>query len=153
MPVAHRHASFAFAVLLVTAGCDAEPAVPKLPTVSVTIGSKQYTLEVAADEPSREHGLMERDPIADDHGMVFVFPDERPRAFWMHHTRFPLDILYVDAKGTVVSVHRMRAYDESTTSRGGPAMYAIELRAGRAEACGVKAGDKIVLPTDLKANG
>ena len=147
-----RPAAFTIALLSAVAGCDADPATrpAPLPTVAMAIGSKRYTLEVAADEASREHGLMERDAIPDGRGMIFVFPDERPRGFWMHHTRFPLDILFVDVEGVVVSVHTMKAYDEQTTPSGGPAMYAIELPAGQAAAAGVKAGDTVTIPAAAK---
>jgi uncharacterized membrane protein (UPF0127 family) len=139
--------TFAAAVLSVAAGCDAEPATNPsgLPIASMTIAGKTYRLEVAADDASREHGLMERDALPADHGMVFVFPDEVPRNFWMHHTRFPLDIIFADHAGKVVSVHTMKPYDETNTPSNGPAKYAIELTAKAAAA--VKPGDQLTLPT------
>ena len=144
--------AFATALLAAVAGCDADPTTKPaaLPAVAMTVGTKRYTLEVAADEATRERGLMDRDGMPDDHGMIFVFPDERPRGFWMHHTRFPLDILFVDVEGVVVSVHTMKAYDEQTTPSGGPAMYAVELRAGQAAAAGVKTGDQLSIPPAAK---
>jgi uncharacterized membrane protein (UPF0127 family) len=144
---------FAAALLWAAAGCDGSSttAPSGLATVKMTIGSRVYTVEVADDEASREHGLMERDAMEADHGMIFVFPDAKERAFWMHHTRFPLDILYLRADGTVVSVATMLAYDEGTTPSHGAAQYAVELKAGQAAAAGVKAGDKLTLPPGLAA--
>jgi uncharacterized membrane protein (UPF0127 family) len=69
----------------------------------------------------------------------------------MHHTRFPLDIIFVDEHGKVVSVHNMKAYDEHTTRSDGPAKYAIELPAGAAAATGVKAGDELHVPPAVDA--
>ena len=142
-----RPLSFAAALLLVTTGCDAGPATAPsgLPLVPMSIAGSTYHLEVAATDATRQHGLMERDKLPGDSGMIFVFPTEEDRGFWMYHTRFPLDIIYVRSDGTVVSVHTMRPYDEHTTPSGGPARYAIELAAGKAAA--VKAGDRLVLPT------
>ncbi len=139
--------AFAAALLSVAAGCDAGPATQPsaLPVVTMTLGDKKYQLEVAADEASREHGLMERDALPADHGMIFVFPDEKPRNFWMHHTRFPLDIIFVDHRGMVVSVHTMKALDESNTSSYGPAAYAIEIGAHLAEH--IEPEDVLRLPT------
>ena len=139
---------FAVALLSTVTGCDAgsTTAPSGLPVVKMTVGSKAYHIEVASDEASRQHGLMERDTLPTDHGMIFVFDDEQPRGFWMHHTRFPLDILFLATDGTVVSVHTMRAYDENTTPSDGPARYAVELAAGQAAAAGVKAGDKLKVP-------
>jgi uncharacterized membrane protein (UPF0127 family) len=103
-------------------------------------------MEIAADEPSRERGLMERDTLAADHGMIFVFDHASAQAFWMHHTRFPLDIIFADEHGKVVSVHNMKPYDEHTTYSDGPAKYAIELPAGAAAKEGVKEGDTLHIP-------
>ena len=89
---------------------------------------------------------MERDSMPSDHGMIFVFPQEQDRYFWMKNTRFPLDILFVDAAGKIVSIHHMRAYDLSTTPSDFPAKYAIELNSGAAANAAVQAGDKLDIP-------
>jgi uncharacterized membrane protein (UPF0127 family) len=137
-------------VLLVgLSGCDQQTATTKpsgLPIVSMKIGSMTFNLEVADDDYSRTKGLMERDTLPADHGMIFVFPVDTSEGFWMHHTRFPLDILFVDQSGKIVSVHNMKAYDESTTSSDGLYRYAIELPSGAAASAGVKAGDTLTLP-------
>jgi len=133
-------------------GCDDHPATtgpqPQsgLRVVQMKIGSRDFSLEVADQYQSRETGLMYRDAMADDHGMIFVFPDCQDRSFWMHHTRFPLDIIFAGADGKVVSVSTMKAYDESQTWSHGPAKYAIELNAGQATAAGIKAGDALKMP-------
>ena len=134
--------------LLFACGCHSTPPGTQsgLPVVSMKIGSKSYNLEVAADNYSREKGLMERDSMPGDHGMVFVFDDESKRSFWMHNTRIPLDILFLDSNGSVVSIHTMKPYDESTTPSDKPAKYVIELNAGEAAACGVKVGDQLTVP-------
>ena len=75
-----------------------------------------------------------------DHGMIFVFRDESPRAFWMKNTLIPLDILYLDATGRVVSVKQMKPHDLTRVPSDGPAMYAIELNAGRRRAGGREGG-------------
>jgi uncharacterized membrane protein (UPF0127 family) len=131
------------------AGCDKPPA-SGLPVVPMTIGSRQYQLEVAATLPAREHGLMERDDLPSDHGMIFVYDEPTTDEFWMHHTRFDLDIVFVDGSGKVVAVKSMKAYDEHTTKSDGPYGYAIEMAAGQAKACGVKVGDTLTIPADAK---
>jgi len=143
--------AFAAALLSVTLGCDADSTTQPsgLPVVSMDVGGKTYQLEVAADDASREHGLMERDVLPADHGMIFVFPDEEPRNFWMKHTRFPLDIVFADHAGRVVSVHTMKPYDLSDTPSDGPATFAIELNAGTAAT--VKPGDPLTIPPLPKA--
>jgi len=122
---------------------------------AMQVGSRTYQVEIAADDASRDHGLMERDSMDSDHGMIFVFPDCEKRSFYMHHTRFPLDIIFADDRDKVVSVHTMKAYDEGLTWSAGPAKYAVELNVGEAAACGVKPGDTLQIPpavATVKAN-
>lgn len=131
-------------------GCERPYASPMgLPTVQMQIGRHSYTLEVAKTEAHRRRGLMMRDSIPQRWGMIFVFPDEDYRSFWMKNTRIPLDILYLDARGRVVSIHRMLPHVETGTWSEGPAMYAIELNAGEAESAGVKRGDVLVIPPEV----
>lgn len=118
----------------------------KLPTTQLTINGNVFTLEIADDDKEREIGLMKRDSMAQDHGMIFIFPDESPRAFWMKNTRIDLDIFYVRADGSLDSAATMRAYDVTGCPSKGPAKYAIELNAGWIDKLKLKAGDKLELP-------
>ena len=140
-------------LLLAPFACNrGSPAVSNLPMTPMPIGSKTYTLEIAAREADRNKGLMYRDFMPEDRGMIFIFADEDDRSFWMKNTRIPLDILFLDASGKVVSVHQMKPYVEFPgTPSGGPAKYAIELNAGQAAAAGVKAGDVLRLPDAAKS--
>jgi uncharacterized membrane protein (UPF0127 family) len=119
----------------------------------MTIGQKTFTLEVADTEETRERGLMFRQSMPADHGMIFVFEEERPLNFWMKNTAIPLDIIFVSAGGKVVSIHQMKPYDTSTTSSDGPAKYAIELNQGAAKGAGVNVGDKLVIPPTAREAG
>lgn len=121
-----------------------------LRTVRMQIGQKAFTLEVADTPGTREYGLMLRDSMPGDHGMIFVFPYEQEQSFWMKNTRIPLDIVYVDAGGRVVSVRQMKPYDLSSVPSNGKAKYAIELNQGAAADAGVKAGDQLSIPDDAR---
>ena len=144
--------SWAVLFSMILIGCDKPAPISNLPTAKMKIGSKTYTLEIAADDPSREHGLMERDALDADHGMIFIFAKPSEQNFWMYHTRFPLDIIYVGADKKVVSVSTMKAYDRTQTYSNGLAKYAIEINSGQAAACGIRAGATLVMPdTVLKS--
>ncbi|MDB5323370.1 MAG: hypothetical protein JWN40_5001 [Phycisphaerales bacterium] len=134
--------------LLLLVGCDHPPA-SGLATVPVQIGSKTFTLEIADRTDSRTFGLMRRDSMPADHGMLFVFDAEEPRGFWMKNCRIPLDIIYLDAAGKVVSVKQMKPYDLNSTPSDGPAQYAIELNKGAASSAGVTPGMSLKLPAGL----
>lgn len=118
-----------------------------LPTVNVLLNGRSFLLEVAADGPTQEQGLMYRDSMPTDHGMLFVFANEQPRFFWMKNTRLPLDILYLDHTGKVVSVATMKPYDLTSVPSNSPAQYAIELNAGVITAVGITPGDTVAIPT------
>ena len=74
------------------------------------IGTKMFTLELADKPGTQEYGLMQRDSMPADHGML-IFPDEEDRSFWMKNTRIPLDIIYVNSTSQVVSVKQMNVSD------------------------------------------
>ena len=116
-----------------------------LPTVEIQLGTKSYTLEVADEPLERETGLMRRDEMPSDHGMIFVFPDEQPRRFWMKNTRIPLDILFISSSGRIVSISTMKPYVGEAES-GDAAKYVIELNAGEASKSGVKIDGQIQIP-------
>ncbi|OYX56894.1 MAG: hypothetical protein B7Y86_09085 [Brevundimonas subvibrioides] len=110
-------------------------------------GEHDFLVEIADDEPERERGLMFRPPLADDRGMLFQFPDSAERSFWMRNTPSSLDILYIDPTGSIVSIaHHATPYSEAPLPSNGAANGVLELRAGRAEEIGAKAGDKVVHP-------
>src|SRR4051794_14510700 len=126
------------------------PVVELQRTVTVDLGGKPFTLEVAANDDDRQRGLMYRKSMPEDHGMLFVFPDERPLSFWMRNTLIPLDIVYLDRVGKVVSVAQMKPLDETGVPSGWPAKYAIELNEGAAKRVGVKAGDVVRIPAEAR---
>ena len=80
------------------------------------IGNRTFHIEIATTIEARMTGLMKRDSMPDDHGMIFVFDTDVEHGFYMKNTRFPLDIVFVDSTGVVVSeVKHMKPYDESST--------------------------------------
>jgi uncharacterized membrane protein (UPF0127 family) len=129
-------------------GCESSPttAPAELPTSKMTIGTKSYNLEMARTSAEQEKGLMKRDSMPEDHGMIFIFDADRLQQFWMKDTRIPLDIIFVDHAGVVVSVWTMQPYDLNTTSSVAPAQYAIELNVGQAKAAGVEKGQTLKIP-------
>ena len=143
-------ALFCLVLILALGGCD-EPSPAGLPMAKIKIGTQIFQIEVARTDAQQEKGLMERDSMPDDHGMIFIFPAEHLQSFWMKNTRFPLDIVFLDGSGKVVSIRSMKAYDITPTSSDAPAQYAIEIQKGAASACGVKIGDAVTIPPEARA--
>ncbi|MBC8107201.1 MAG: DUF192 domain-containing protein [Anaerolineae bacterium] len=137
-------------MFLLPAGCQEPDKVQRLPTLQMQIGNKNFTLEVADTEQAQQAGLMFRDSMPADHGMIFVFDKAEVQGFWMKNTRIPLDIIYVAPDGIVVAIKPMQPFDLRSTSSDKPAQYAIELNQGAAAACGLKKGDKLTIPAPPK---
>lgn len=112
-------------------------------TVRIRVGGVEVGVEVADQPEQRQEGLMHRDSLPENHGMLFVYPDERTLTFWMRNTRIPLDIAFIDRRGRIVDVQWMEAFDEEMTSSRRPAMYALEMRRGWFEDHGVGVGDQV----------
>lgn len=100
-----------------------------------------FSLEIAATEAERARGLMARANMPEGQGMLFVYPNPRPVAFWMHDTLLPLDMLFIDAQGMVVRVHQnARPLDETPIPSGGPVQYVLEINGGLARKLGIAEG-------------
>jgi uncharacterized protein len=124
---------------------------PKLPTETLTIGEQSVRAEIAATHEDRQMGLMHRDSLGTDAGMLFIYPDVKVRGFWMKDTRIPLSIAFADADGVIVRIADMKPFDESRTSSLYPAKYALEMEKGWFEAKGIEKGAKIAGIPDVKA--
>jgi len=126
------------------AACSARATGP-----SVELKGQRFDVEIADTEPARERGLMFRESMPADHGMLFLFDDNAVRTFWMKNCRMPLDILYFDEKYKLVSVQQRvpacRSEPCPVYPSEGAAKYVLELNAGVADKLGVKPGDAIKL--------
>ncbi|MDZ4375896.1 MAG: DUF192 domain-containing protein [Phenylobacterium sp.] len=107
-------------------------------------GLHRFMVEIADSPREREYGMMCRTGMAPDRGMLFIFPQAAPQAFWMRNTLIPLDIIYIASDGKVVSIVRnARPLDETSQPSAGPAQFVLELAGGRAAQIGLLPGDRI----------
>ncbi|MCW8924888.1 MAG: DUF192 domain-containing protein [Xanthomonadales bacterium] len=127
-----------------TACASGEPAVE--------LRGKRFSVEIADTREKQALGLMFRDSLAEDAGMLFIFPRAAPRSFWMKNTRIPLDILYFNTDLELVSISadtppcRVR-YCPSYPSKV-PAKFVLELNAGTVSELGVELGDRLTVEID-----
>ena len=120
-----------------------------LPVRTITVGEHAVKVEVAANAQHRARGLMDRDSLGADRGMLFIYPDEAPRSFWMKNTRIPLSIAYADRSGKIVKIADMQPHDTTSTPSLYPAKYALEMNQGWFEAHGIAKGAMLGdLPAD-----
>jgi uncharacterized membrane protein (UPF0127 family) len=136
--------SLALASMAACAEAPANPA-PAPGAAAVLLHGHRINVEVAADDISRAHGLMDRTSMPADHGMLFVFPDSAVRTFWMKDTLIPLDMLFLDAHRKIVTVlHDVppcKADPCPIYPSTQPARYVLELNGGAAARLDVRAGE------------
>ncbi|WP_297804692.1 DUF192 domain-containing protein [uncultured Brevundimonas sp.] len=148
MSITRRFIAATALTLLITACAGGKQAVDERgrPLEQLTLvtssGEYEFLVEIADDDASRARGLMFRPPLADDRGMLFQFPAAREQEFWMRNTPSSLDIIYIAPNGRVVSIAKHTTpYSETPIPSNGAANGVLEIRAGRSDEIGLKAGD------------
>ena len=128
------------------------PRAPSFPRSELTIHGQdgrvhRFQVEVADTDERRAWGLMHRDAMPPDHGMIFDFKRDQPVAMWMRNTRIPLDMLFIDREGRVVKIHaRAVPFDETSIHSDVPVRGVLELNGGTAARLGLKPGDVVRHP-------
>lgn len=101
-----------------------------------------FNIEIADDEYKTQTGLMYRSSMEDNQAMLFIFPNEQMRSFYMKNTEFPLDILYFDANKKLINLHReTQPFSEKSLPSTAPAKYVLEIKGGLSEQMSLEAGD------------
>lgn len=153
-----RHLLLLLAVILAACGAQRTTQPPGTPPPQQAAGPTIVLpdgfvvhVEVAADDPTREQGLMYRDRLAGDRGMIFFFPQPGVYPFWMKNTLIPLDMIWIDQQKTVAYVARdvppCKADPCPSYSPNASASYVLELAAGGA------ARHKVVTGSVLRFEG
>lgn len=146
--------SLALTVALTGSAC-AQSSAPRdeagVPLEALTVvtesGEHAFWVEIADNDEERARGLMFRPPLPDDRGMLFQFPDMAERGFWMENTPSPLDIVYIDDQGRIVSIARHTTpFSRQIVPSYGAAKGVLEVRAGRTEEIGARPGDTVRHP-------
>ena len=112
-------------------------------TLMLNAGGQSIKAEVAADDATRQQGLMFRKSMGKNDGMLFVFPELGYHAMWMRNTLIPLSVAYMDQAGKVLSIHEMQPQTETPHQAAGPARYALEMNAAWFTSHKVRVGDTI----------
>jgi hypothetical protein len=128
--------------------CAALPACAQEPRVR--LHDRSFVVEIADDPQEQVQGLMFRHQLEDDRGMLFVYANAQPQAFWMRNCYVALDILYFDERARFINGH----YDVPpchanvcpSYPSAAPARYVLELKGGVARAMNLAPGDPLTLP-------
>ena len=113
-------------------------------TKEVCIREVCVKAELVLTDSEKQQGLMGRESLGEDQGMLFVFEEEKVRAFWMKNMRFSLDIIWADSDQRIVDIHENIPPCEESCSNilpQAPARFVLEVSSGFAEKNGIKVGD------------
>lgn len=132
--------AWAFLACLIASRAVADCAPDRI-DFKTSAGDAAFSAEVVDDEASRAKGLMWREEMAADHGMLFVYPSARQVSFWMRNTPLPLDIIFLNRRGVVCSVAaHTTPFSEAHIPSGCAAQTVFEVNAGEAARRGIAPG-------------
>jgi uncharacterized membrane protein (UPF0127 family) len=121
-------------------------ALEKL-TIATASGQKSFDVEVMRTDAEREKGLMFRNYLPADRGMLFDFGAEREVFMWMKDTPLPLDMVFIRKNGSIARIAaNTEPYSLTVLSSGEPVIGVLEINAGISEKLGIRAGDKVIHP-------
>jgi hypothetical protein len=132
------------AMILISGPAEAQgpEAAPKFK--KILVGKTPLRVEVVDTLEKQERGLMFRQSLPENEGMLFVYREPQELAFWMRNTIIPLDIVFVGADGIILNIHQARPLDESVLYRSaGAAKYVIETNQGWFSRHGIRPGDRV----------
>ena len=103
---------------------------------------RKFNIEIAESDYEIQRGLMDRYSMKDNQGMLFAFPNEQPRSFYMKSTYIPLDLIFINAQKKVVSIQKnAKPLDETSLLSNFPAKFVFEINAGLSEKLNIEVGD------------
>lgn len=148
-PFVPRPIAFVLALcwILIWAGC--QPKVTEttpfgLRVAELQIANAAVTAEIADTPQASENGLMFRDALPEDRGMLFIFEQPKKASFWMRNTKIPLSIAYIDSAGRILEIKSMNPMDETVVpSSSDEVAYALEVNQGWFGRHGISSGAKI----------
>lgn len=106
----------------------------------------RFQVEVARTEEQQRIGMMFRQGVDPDRGMIFPYERAGQLGFWMRNVPIPLDIIYIRPNGTIAKIATARPHDETSIPSGEPASLVLELAGGRAAELGIRTGDRVSVP-------
>lgn len=122
---------FIAVLALCTAPLGAQSAKPApAHIIELSAGPHRISAELAADNATRQRGLMHRKTLAENHGMLFVFDSAKPQCMWMRNTELALSVAFIADDGRIVNIERMQPHTDDLHCSAEPVRYALEMRQG-----------------------
>lgn len=129
-----------FYILIIIFFLSCNPSLEEL-----KINDKVIYVEIADTDESRALGLMNRNILEEDRGMLFVFEEERQVSFWMKNTLIPLSVAYINKEGVILEIYDMFPKSlEPVTSKRSSIKFALEVNKGFFDKNNIRIGDKMI---------
>jgi uncharacterized membrane protein (UPF0127 family) len=139
--------ALAIAALVAAGPGSAQDCAPGVADLRDADTSLRFQVEVADTAEARARGLMFRESMPRFSGMLFVYEEPQPVAFWMENTLIPLDMLFFDTEGRLVRVHENAVPLDRTPIPGGDDIrFVLEINGGQARALGIEVGAELRHP-------
>ena len=123
---------------------DSSPVAKQSSFKKILVAKTPLRVEVVDTLEKQERGLMFRQSMPENEGMLFVYREPQEMSFWMRNTFIPLDIVFVGTDGIILNIHQARPLDESVLYRSaGAAKYVIETNQGWFSRHGIRPGDRV----------
>jgi uncharacterized protein len=134
-----------FYTLLTGLTLFALPSYAESLQIETTKQTLVFDVEIADTQEERRIGLMNRESLPNNGGMLFIFEEVIFAQFWMKDTKIPLDILYIGEDGIIKGIHaNALPNDETPIPPPAPALAVLEIAGGSAESLGIVAGNKVI---------
>ena len=135
----------ALALLTAALTCHAPSTAHADPLLTYPLKIKGHTIrvEVANTPETRRTGLMFRDRLPENQGMLFVYEAEDRHAMWMKNTLLPLSVAFIDRAGRILNIEDMQPQTEDTHMAAAPAAYSLEMNQAWFKKRGIKQGDRV----------
>ena len=114
--------------------------------IPLFIDGKKIMAEVARTEGEKEKGLMFREVLPEDEGMLFIYEDEGFLSFWMKNTRIALSIAFIDSRGRIIDIQDMEPFSLASHTSRLPAKFALEMNRGWFQRNGIRMGNVVKIP-------
>lgn len=118
-------------------------AMAEMPRMELNASFHRIEAEVAADQPNRMQGLMNRRSMGANQGMLFVFLQNDRHCMWMRNTFLPLSVAFLDEGGKILNIEDMKPQTDTSHCAAGPARFALEMNLGWFSSRGLKPGQRI----------
>jgi uncharacterized protein len=132
-------------IVLAVRGCNASEK-----TYELKIKGTVVTVEVAKTFQEKQKGLMHRNDLPENHGMLFVYDRDQILSFWMKNTSIPLSIAFISSDGTITEINKMTPFSERSIVSSRSVRYALEVNQGFFKRHNIEAGDKVDFSNRLR---